>query len=289
MKIRRIFGMLGIAAVLASCSQNEELLPDAADSGTTRVSINLTTTDVVTRAAATGVTNYVCEVYEGADASGARVGEQHTSADGKFALTLKKNTVYSFLFWADRGGEVYITTDLKEVRVNYPQDPQTEAWCGRVLNKTITAGDNEGFDVTLRHAVAKVVFHNTSPLTTEKNALRIGYPTCIHVKLNVATGGTKPAVNQTATVHRNYFNLPAAAGVILEDYVLAPETENALGDMTIQLNRNTPNEEPEKTLSNVPLRMNYVTRISGAYSNLYNTAFNVSNTVEDFNDTDHDF
>lgn len=273
--------MLGIMAMLASCSQNEDVLQSATTDGeTAQVKISVQAPQQVqTRAAVTGLTRYVCEVYEGADATGT-VSKHYESATGSFAIELKKNIAYSFLFWADKGtpaaDEVassgkYDVTNLKAVSMT---EAGEEGYSGSILNKTITTADNEGFSVTLKHAVAKIIIENTSDLVDDTNTLTVTYPQT--VTFNVGTEG----INTTNTPVSRTFSVVQAKGEVVVDYVFAPKAESQLGDLKLKLN-----EEAERTISNVPVQLNFITRIKGALSKNYNSTFSVSSTVDDFEES----
>ena len=276
---------LGIAAMLASCSQNEEMLPiPTTDGQTAQVTISVQAPGAQTRAAVDQLKRYVCEVYEGATATGDAT--RYEQDNGNFAMTLKKNTAYTFLFWADQGelpGQTgtyyYDATNLKEVSVS--GSTTADAYFGKIENKTITGADNAGFDVTLRHAVAKIVYENTTPFTEDVNKLKVTYEK--KHKLDVATGAiTEIEGGGTfATEFTINDKTQAELGV---DYMFAPAAEGQLFKITTQLNA-----EPEKILTNIPLRLNHVTRIKGAFSNMYDASFTVSKEVEDMSGENKDF
>lgn len=276
--------MLGIMAMLASCSQNEDVLQNATTDGETaqvKISVQAPQQPVQTRAdVSSALTRYVCEVYEGANATGT-VSKHYESATGSFAVELKKNTAYSFLFWADKGtpasGETpssgkYNVANLKAVSMT---EGGEEGYSGSILNKTITATDNEGLSVTLKHAVARITIENTIDLTDATgNKLTVTYPQT--VTFNVGTEG----ITNTDTPVSRTFDVAQAKGVVVNDYVFAPKEEAQLSNLKLKLN-----EEAEKTIANIPVQLNYITRIKGALSKYYNSTFSVSSSVYDFGST----
>lgn len=155
--------MLGITAMLASCSQNE-----LTDIGTGREATAVFTVSmdgrVNTRATdATDETPARClmEVY---NADGVLQGDKQyegTLTNGKFTFTterLEKEQEYTFVFWADEGEDAYTATDLTAVT---PGTAPGIAFSGKVE----LAPDGTNTDVTLTHAVAKLVLNQSMSLT----------------------------------------------------------------------------------------------------------------------------
>lgn len=290
--------MLAAAVVLSSCSKQDDLQPTD-----DTVQVTISTQAPQTRAAVRGEgeisapTRFIIEVYEGGAVSGdATMRFEHL--DGSFSLTLKKGTTYSFLYWADYGTpndnsdkakSHYNAADLKAVT---PIDNTAHgqlAYCGSTLNTVITSG-SEGFTVTLKHAVAQMIYDNTMAFTSATgNSLQVTYP--YSATFNVGTGKT---VTTTEDVVRT-FTIAAAestdktVGVIATDYLFAPDTEAQLATLKMVTTIDGVPEE-ERAITNVPIQLNYTTRIKGAFSNLlYDTSFDVSNSVEDMEEQDHNF
>lgn len=272
--------MLGIAAMLASCSQGDDLPADANGNETVKVAFNLTTDDVRTRAGESEGTpkQYVVEIYEGENATTGTFVEQKTFGEQNFTMELKKNTTYSFLFWACTDGNVYNTTSLKAVTYASPTAAACEAWCGELLNQTITVSA-EPLTAELKHAVAKVVYYNTDALTAASNTLTVTYPSTQTFDVS-----TKTVTTTESTLIRAYaVTKKGANAIIVTDFLFAP-SDGALYTLNVKMN-----EETGRDIPNVPLQANFVTTIKGAYSNYYESTFTVDSSVEDFTKINHDF
>lgn len=276
------FWMLGIAAMLASCSQSDNPLADGNE--TVKVAFSMTTDGVKTRAGEGEGTPklYVVEIYEAAEnaAGTATKQEKITNSTGEFSLQLKKNTVYSFLFWACTNGDAYNTESLKAVTYAKPTAAACEAWCGELLNQAITEG-TDPLKATLTHAVAKVVYHNSDALTTESNTLTVTYPS-----IQTFDVSTRTVTTTETTMTRAYvFTGDGANTDIATDYLFAPFNESAIQTLSVKLN-----DEEARDVPNVPLQANYVTTLKGAYSNSYISTITISKEdISDFRDTDKDF
>ena len=159
--------MLGVAAMLASCSEDE--LQDRVNNNEGLKPMTITATlpadgmlSRVTDDAA--VTRCYVQVL---DADGNLLGgdnsnvKQMTSATGGgFTTTvyLKEGVQYDFLFWADtEEPEAAAPTNLKGV--TYNTNGKTIAWAGRIDNK---AWDENGVEATLQHIVTRVTVVNTT-------------------------------------------------------------------------------------------------------------------------------
>ena len=127
-------GMLFTATLLASCQKSD--LIEVENAGAQPVTINLVADDAVgTRAAATGIEQYVIEVYSDDTyttpsnifGEGASATNQATSTDGTFSLVLDRTAEYYCLFWADKDAEAYNTQSLKAVTI-VSGKTAAEAW-----------------------------------------------------------------------------------------------------------------------------------------------------------------
>ena len=90
--------MLGIAAMLASCSQNEELFTDKGNNTVQQVTFTLATDEKPQTRATTDGLRYVVAVYD--EAGTTEVKQETTFANNSFTIMLPPGT-YKCLFWAD--------------------------------------------------------------------------------------------------------------------------------------------------------------------------------------------
>lgn len=259
--------MLGIAAMLTSCSQNEELLQDGTDNGLSTVTITAQVEDGVktraTHADDDAITRCILEVRETGSSSTGTLHDGIAQDGGsyKFTLSLKKEVKYDFLFWAD--DESYTATDLTAITLPKSGKPGI-AYFGSILNTDLTSG----MTVNLTHAVSKVTVKTTGTLPTDKN-VAVNIPT--YTGFDVKTGdvtGTSTGQNFAAKYTTGITN-----DEVYSFYVLAKK-EGDLAPTTI-----ISCDGENTTLSNVPLQMNYRTVISGDIANINKVVGDITATV----------
>ena len=281
---KRIFSLIiGTIVALSSCSQSDELptLPQGGEQSTTFT----VEAPPSTRATVTGLTRYIVEAYEGKNLTATPVRVE--SANGTLTLVLKKETDYTFLFWADKGiaatetvasSGYWNTADLKAVAVTdvKKNDIGEAAYCLTVSFNSEDFETNKA--VVLKNATAQVNFVEAAGLTAENNTLVVKY--AAGTTLNVATGKVTEVAGKVTHTFTDIAK--AAANVPLAtDYVLAPQGEQNVVNLKAQFNA-----EPEKAIDNVPFQQNYRTNIKGEYSNLYTSVFTISNEVDDYTEED---
>lgn len=264
----------GATVALASCSQSDDM-PGQLQEGAQTATFTIRT-PAVTRGAVAGLTRYIVEAYEGSAATGtpaARVEE----ATGTLTLGLKKNTEYTFLFWADKGtaktgsaasSGYWNTDDLKAVSTTSGKE-STAGEAAYCLARTFNSANFEANKaVTLKNATAQVCFIETAGLSATENKLQVTYSA--GGTLNVGTGSVTEvggAVTHTFTSTEQV----AANATLATDYILAPTGEDKVLNLTIQLNTEDP-----KTITNVPFRQCFSTHIKGEYSSLDQFTFTVT-------------
>lgn len=295
---KNIFFLMSVAVMmLASCSQNEELLQiDTSANEEVQVIFNVQMPEMKTRTTSPDETKegtakrYICEVYKTDNATGTP-DNRLEQRDSKFTILLEKNTDYVFLLWADNGtaangnedGNYYNAADLKNVQVAGRTDTDNYDELAFYACKQVKISNTgEIADITLNHAVAKVCLYETN-LIDANSTLEVSYNPAS--AFNVADGTTTVA----EAAHKLEYSL--TEGVTTANatdgnkiacfYVLASEKGKAegLSDITFTLN-----EQPEagdtekktvKTVNNVPLQANYVTNIRGEFSDYTNKGFDV--------------
>lgn len=267
----------GAIVALASCSQTDEM-PVQPQEGEQPATFTIQT-PAATRADVAGdLSRFIVEAYEGSSATGTPAARVE-AATGTLTLGLKKNTVYTFLFWADKGtakdesagtpsSGYWNTDDLKAVTVTSGQEngKGEAAYC---LVTTFNSADfNTHSTVTLKNATAQVNFVEAAGLTSVSNTLAVTYSA--GTTLNVATG--KVATGTSAITHTFTGIGQVSAGAILAtDYILAPKGEQQMLDLTIKLNTEDP-----KSVTNVPFEQCYKTNIKGEYSSLGQFTFTIT-------------
>ena len=253
--------MLGIAAMLASCSQNEELFSDKGNNTVQQVTFTLATDEKPqTRATVDGL-RYVVAVYD--EAGTTEVKQETTFENNSFTILLPPGT-YKCLFWADYGSTNYDATDLTSVKElkSTEADANAEAF---YANQSIKVSNGNQVNVTLNRAVAKVILRETDVL--EPGSMTVTYSRPL--SFNVADGTTTGTESDTKTLSianeiQGTTDSPVEIGSF---YVLASADEANLDNFITKYN------EEEKTISNVPVQANYQTYITGKYGAKVNQQF----------------
>lgn len=253
--------MLGIAAMLASCSQNEELFSDKGNNTVQQVTFTLATDEKPQTRATTDGMRYVVAVYD--EAGTTEVKQETTFENNSFTILLPPGT-YKCLFWADYGSTNYDATDLTSVKElkSTEADANAEAF---YANQSIKVSNGNQVNVTLNRAVAKVILRETDVL--EPGSMTVTYSRPL--SFNVADGTTTGTESDTKTLSianeiQGTTDSPVEIGSF---YVLASADEANLDNFITKYN------EEEKTISNVPVQANYQTYITGKYGAKVNQQF----------------
>uniref|UniRef100_UPI00402854E8 DUF6562 domain-containing protein n=1 Tax=Segatella hominis TaxID=2518605 RepID=UPI00402854E8 len=259
--IKKVFLMLGIAAMLASCSQNEELFSDKENNTVQQVTFTLATDEKPQTRATTDGLRYVVAVYD--EAGTTEVKQETTFENNSFTILLPPGT-YKCLFWADYGSTNYDATDLTSVKElkSTEADANAEAF---YANQSIKVSNGNQVNVTLNRAVAKVILRETDVL--EPGSMTVTYSRPL--SFNVADGTTTGTESDTKTLSianeiQGTTDSPVEIGSF---YVLASADEANLDNFITKYN------EEEKTISNVPVQANYQTYITGKYGAKVNQQF----------------
>ena len=273
MKQKRLFLMLGMAAMLASCGQDEL--------GGTRTdglaTITATIDDGMGTRASTfdkddvAIDQCLLEVYDAAgstlvaEAEGVQAGQ-----GGTFTFTvggLDPETEYDFLFWADNREAAAYTGTLKERKLADGADlSKALAFQGKIEGATV----EEATSATLTHAVAKVTLKTTGALAAgDKATLSMaGVADTWDVLGGTATGD--------ATAEYAYTLASAIAQAqdgaeVTTFYVPAPVL-GSTSDMTVGYASADGSKAGSANVTNVPLKANYRTVLKGDVAALYEGA-----------------
>lgn len=270
---------IGILAMLTACNKDEISSPENENSS---VTFNLKC-PIETRSLGS-ITRYVVEVYDGST-----ILEHIEYGAVPQPIVLTKNKMYTFLFWADYGtpspqvspslGD-YNVSNLKQVYISAPNfQASYEAFCGKATFKVSSNDRNtSSYTITLNRAIAKVVFTQANEdFTTDNNTLAVTYPASY--AMDVSTGIVS---EDNVPFTQTFTGIPKASAnkIIASSYVF-----NQLGiNQKLYTLHVKFNSENEKVINNVPMRQNSITTITGPYSNLYISTFNISNTVDSWTD-----
>lgn len=264
----------GAVVALASCSQSDEM-PGQPQEGVQTATFTIET-PAATRSAVTDLSRYIVEAYEGTTATGIPAARVE-AATGTLTLGLKKNTEYTFLFWADKGtaktgsaasSGYWNTEDLRAVSIT-PGKESTAGEAAYCLAQTFSSANFEANQtVTLKNATAQVCFVETAGLSAADNKLKVTYSA--GGTLNVGTGSVTDVAEAVTHTFTNIGQVTANA-TLATDYILAPKGEDRVLNLTIQLNTEDP-----KSITNVPFRQCFSTHIKGEYSSLGQFTFTVT-------------
>ena len=274
MKAKRTFWMLGIAAMLASCS-NEDVLQETNDSAKNVVTFTATLDEgMKTRADVpddnAGVDRAIVEVYADATAT-QKVGERvevSKGTDGKFTFSipnLNAGQQYTFLFWAyNSRANDFSYTDLKNIKKNYPQISSV----AYSLSTTLTPEEISQSGVQLKHAVAKITMQTTVALTTSDEIWLHcpGYES-FNVLTNSGTGAS-------TIINFRACNNFSAGEMMRWDYLFGTEETQTLSiEYSGRLTK--------KVLTNVPVNPNKHIILKGDYASIGLTNANFSVTLDE--------
>ena len=285
--------MLATAALLASCSQNEELQNPVNDNeGLKPMTISVTLPDgMTTRAVATDdATDAHCFVQI-LDENGEDLEGEHSAVQGMIkadgggytaTVYLKGDETYNFLFWATSGSET--PHDLRQVPYT---NGETLVWAG----KESTAWSKEGVLCTLEHVVSRVTLTTTTDLSVSgTNSLTITVPTTYNAynvlderPVKTATHSGFTYTFDPITVSGASEDAPAQIGHF---YVLVDNDPQVL-----KLHYNGPLGNSEEEIPNVPLAPNTHVVLKGDVANAGLVFGTITATVaKDWtDDKNHDF
>lgn len=282
---RYIYIMMAmLTGAFASCSK-EDISRSPGTEGTQSVTINLVADDAVnTRAAATGISQYIIEVYSDAayttpeNIFGEGATNQATSANGSFSLILDRTREYYCLFWADKDAEAYTTATLKTVTLA-PGTAPAEAWFGTQQ----ISGNQPTQTITLKRAVAKLNLLETGKLIAGTTlTATFDQPTVF----NVATGEVTNALaarTETITLESTISGSKETPVQLGTDYfILCPASTQYVATVTFRCG-----EEEAFDVDNVPFQANRATNIKGHYTSLASETFTVA-CDDDWNTTDNE-
>ena len=284
--------MLAAAALLASCSQNEELQNPVNDNeGLKPMTISVTLPDgMTTRAVATDdATDAYCFVQI-LDESGDDLADGHsavqgmTKADGggyTATVYLKGDETYNFLFWATSGSEK--PEDMRRVAYG---NGETLAWAGKVA----AAWSEEGVSCTLEHVVSRVTLTTTTDLTVSNtNPLTITVPTTYNA-YNVLE--KRPVEVATYPNFTYTFVIKTISGASEDAPVQIGHFYVLVGNdpQNLVLHYNGPLGNSEEEIPNVPLAPNTHVVLKGDVANAGLVSGTITATVaNEWTGEDYDF
>lgn len=265
MKLKSYLWMLGIAATLASCS-NEDVLQGMGGNDGKTTTLTVTLDDGMTTRAVTETDDDVVdicylEVFNGETQEGSRYSAQATNSTFSFSVPdLDENTEYTFLFWAQSQSstayqigttlkEISLVGDLPDIAYSYHE----------------TAKPSANMSVTLKHAVAKVTLKTTGTVNTG-TSVNVTMPkyTAFDVsagEVGAVSGNSNGTLTKDFTIESTVTGTSDQPQSLGSFYVLAPDDE--LLD-NVFISHNTSSLE----LNNVPIKRNHHTILKGDVGNI---------------------
>lgn len=289
--------MLGIAAMLASCS-NEDVLQGTNDNdGLVRITVQLED-GMKTRAAtpeetdeSANVTRFVLNAYETAEDG--TIQQKATDVvitdlkNGNFTAKLDRQKYYKFFCWADEDESSSYTitgNDLTSITLKQNMDGTTGYMLPTIAHRgesDVVYGETAG-DVTiqLKHAVAKVILQTTGALEEGRAKLETKTCTSYNAVTNLYDNDTKETVSESGpeTAVTDSDDKPAK---VLQFYVLTGRTTE-----NVVLTYTSSDDRPfTKNLNSVSFENDYRTIFVGDIAGLqWNTASITATLDENWDD-----
>lgn len=274
MNMKKYIWMSVAALVLASCSQNDELAQSGEGLATTHVVFTANVesgmkTRAVTDPTDAAPTRALLEIY---DASGIRVGDQIPgvlNAEGTaftFSADLHGLQTYTCAFWADTNEGTYNTESLKSI--SYVDATDKQQGIAFTAKCDINPSESKNVTVTLTHAVAKLVLHETGTGLKANDVVGVTF-----TRPNYTFDASSQTYTEDATTKETAIDLPYTVvsdeetGNLTAAYMLVPASV-VVNDVNLYFET----MEHSKTITNVPLKTNYRTLLSGAFENLVTPA-----------------
>lgn len=278
--------MLGIAAMLASCS-SEDMLQTDNNSGKSTVTFTATLDEgMITRATGDDdnsiITRAIVEVYEDADATKI-VGERVEGVKGENGFTftipdLVAGKEYTFLFWADDWAKsnyndnyigTYNADDLKSITQEY-----SECTLAYSLATTLTPEEISQNGVQLKHAVTKITLQTTAAVTPGVT-IHMNLPEykAFNVLTNSATGELKEQWHATQSPAQEGY----AAGDILFSLYLLGIGEVQQEKVIVQYEQ----REVKQEFTNLPINPNKHIILKGDVTKIGLTDANFTATLDE--------
>ena len=258
---------------LAACQKTE--LAGPADGGLQSITVSVPQS-VSTKASGDGshVNRCILEVYRGGTLYGERLFSSVSGGKATFDLRLVSNQTYDFVFWADKAEgdaasgftDLYYATDnlsaIKAKKAYVANDEGFDAFTYCEKGYKVTGAFN--LSVTLKRPFGQL---NVSTLDLGEIKDESLKPTNVKVSFksvptafNALTGeaGKEFPLDYTVSVS------DVASGLLTVDYILASEAENAtLADFSMTFLNNGTEICTNDAFTNIPLRRNYRTNVSG--------------------------
>lgn len=279
--------MLGIAAMLASCSSEDGLQGITNNDGVVHITARLENgmnTRAVTDGVAeenTGIDRYVLNVYDVTDSDNPQYVQElsQSSANGNFSVKLERSKMYRFYCWADEGEDnsAYAISNNNLTSITLKQDASdaskyllpTIAHRG-VSGEDVSGNTTEPVTITMTHAVAKLVLKTQS--TLKANSTKMATQTVTSYNAITDTYGSEKAnIECTDGLSEDITNATDANPVEVLSFYLMVDGKDTQ-DVTLS-HTATPGDftsTVDRTFNNVPFQIDYRTVFVGHVNNTSN-------------------
>lgn len=274
MNMKKYIWMSVAALALASCSQNDELAQSGDVLKTTHVVFTANVESGMKTRAVTDPTDAapsraLLEIY---DENGEIVGNQipgELNAEGTaftFSADLHGLQTYTCAFWADTEG-TYNTESLKNI--SYTDVNNKQQGIAFTAKCDINPSESKNVTVTLTHAVAKLVLHETGTGLKANDVVGVTF-----TRPNYTFDASSQTYTEDATATGTAIDL---SYTVTEDgktedltaaYMLVPASV-LVDEMNLYFGTTG---EHSKSITNVPLKTNHRTLLRGAFEDLATSA-----------------
>ena len=238
------FSMLVIMLVLTSCNQLDEKISNDEK----QITFTISNDEDQTRSRTNVLSRYIMEVYEGTNVESIPI-EFVIQDNGIFTLSLETTKSYVILFWADYSNGIYNTTTLKSINLAGGAEASEAFFASQV----VTSLDITNYKIALKRAVAKVNLIETNVVTPNVDLTATFQH---YTQFNVFNG----EVTGSASLISKTFNSAVTTGELGSFLTFAP-----VGGITTNFDF-TYGTEKVISVTNVPLKANFITNISGEFS-----------------------
>lgn len=274
MKVKIAFWVLGIAAMLASCS-NEDMLQETNDSEKNVTTITATLDKNMNSRAAddqSEVYRVMLTVFTEPDGMGTMIYRKEIpkGEDGKFTFSipnLNSGQKYSFVFFAYNVQEGYDHASWKDIFVMEELPCKKEAYA---LSTNLTPEEISQSGVLLKHIVAKISMQTTVDLTAN-DVIRLHATAYRHFNVITNTARTDKDKRDVFVEARNNFS---AGDIIGSIYLLGTEEPQ-----TVQIEY--VGRPSKKMITNVPVNPNKHVILKGNFKQVGITDANFSVSLDE--------
>ncbi len=266
-------GLLGITAMLASCSQDEVLQNPTAGKNLVKVTAQLPD-GIKTRSAATegeqsAIKRCILAVYK-TDGTFVEKMEDTTPDDG-FTFQFEVDNAesqYNYYCWADDGTSYTTDDNLTNIKVNTSLPAIAQR--GEALDKSLSADGD--VTVTMTHAVAKISLKSTANFSGAEVKVKANTHKAYNAQTGKVTDGTT-AVEKSQTDVSVSGATSSAPQEVFSFYVLVNADE---ANQTVTVSHNGAEEE----VANVPIKADWCTTLKGDVAQVGLVDYTVTATID---------